>query len=76
MVEGREHESSLIRKATTGDHRAFLELIVPYQTRLLRRAQALLGSMEDAEDAVQEALRMAYRSLAKFRGESGIYTYI
>ncbi len=76
MVEGREHESSLIRKATTGDHRAFLELIVPYQTRLLRRAQALLGSMEDAEDAVQEALLMAYRSLAKFRGESGIYTYI
>ncbi len=75
-MDGRAREVELIRKAAGGDQRAFLDLIVPYQTRLLRRAQALLGNMEDAEDAVQEALIMAYRSLANFRGESGIYTYI
>jgi len=76
IMEGRQREGDLIRKAATGDQKAFVDLISPFQVRLLRRAQALLGNMDDAEDAVQEALIMAYRSLANFRGESGIYTYI
>jgi len=75
-MESRQKESNLIRRAAQGEHRAFLELITPYQTRLLRRAVALLGNVEDAEDALQESLLMAYRSLQNFRGESGIYTYV
>ncbi|MBL8018927.1 MAG: RNA polymerase sigma factor [Leptospirales bacterium] len=75
-MESRQKESDLIRRAARGDEKAFIELISPYQVRLLRRAHALLGSLEDAEDALQESLIMAYRSLANFRGESGIYTYV
>lgn len=72
----RASERSLIEKTLEGDQRAFMELVSPYRTRLVRKAVSMLGNPQDAEDILQEALVTAYRALKSFRGESGIYTWL
>ncbi|MCB1167362.1 MAG: sigma-70 family RNA polymerase sigma factor [Leptospiraceae bacterium] len=72
----RASEKSLIEKTLKGDQRAFMELVTPYRTRLVRKAISMLGNPQDAEDILQEALVTAYRALKSFRGESGIYTWL
>ena len=46
-----------------------------YQARLLVIARRLLGNQEDALDAVQEILIQVDQSLAKFKGQSSLYTW-
>ncbi|MBU43203.1 MAG: RNA polymerase subunit sigma-70 [Spirochaetaceae bacterium] len=72
----RASEKGLIEKTLKGDQRAFMELVAPYRTRLIRKAVSMLGNPQDAEDILQEALVTAYRALKSFRGESGIYTWL
>ncbi|MCB1137866.1 MAG: sigma-70 family RNA polymerase sigma factor, partial [Leptospiraceae bacterium] len=72
----RASEKSLIEKTLKGDQRAFMELVSPYRTRLIRKAVSMLGNPQDAEDILQEALVTGYRALKSFRGESGIYTWM
>ena len=72
----RASEKSLIEKTLKGDQRAFMELVSPYRTRLIRKAVSMLGNPQDAEDILQEALVTGYRALKSFRGESGIYTWL
>lgn len=74
--EKRVLEAELIEKIRNGDSAAYLELIADYRIRLYRKACSLLGSPDDAEDVLQEGLVTAYRAIAKFRGESGIYTWL
>lgn len=56
--------------------RIFLKLITKYQERLFRLAAIILGNSADAEDALQEALISAYRSLHKFQERSSFYTWL
>ncbi|MBI39317.1 MAG: RNA polymerase subunit sigma-70 [Leptospiraceae bacterium] len=72
----RASEKGLIEKTLKGDQRAFMELVSPYRSRLIRKAVSMLGNPQDAEDILQEALVTAYRALKSFRGESGIYTWL
>ncbi len=71
-----QQERELIDRILAGDADAYYDLVSPYRLRLYRKACALTGNPEDAEDVLQEALVTAYRALAKFRGESGIYTWL
>ncbi len=72
----REREKLLIEKVRGGDADAYVELIADYRIRLYRKATSIIGNAEDAEDVLQDALVTAYQALARFRGESGIYTWL
>jgi RNA polymerase sigma-70 factor (TIGR02960 family) len=62
-------EATLAR-AQTGDGEAFRELIEPYRRELQAHCYRLLGSVQDAEDMLQEALLAAWRSIGRFDGQS------
>jgi len=62
-------EATLAR-AQAGDGEAFRELIGPYRHELQAHCYRILGSVQDAEDVVQEALLAAWRSLGQFDGRS------
>jgi len=67
---------ALIRAHEAGDSRALEEILTPYEAPLFRVCIGILGNREDAEDAVQETLLRALRSLPRFRGESGVRTWL
>jgi RNA polymerase sigma-70 factor (TIGR02960 family) len=62
-------EATLAR-AQAGDGEAFRELIDPYRRELQAHCYRILGSVEDAEDVLQEALLSAWRSIGRFDGQS------
>lgn len=66
----------LIERTLNGDIAAFDGLVLKYQDRIFNIAYRMLGSYEEAKDAVQEALVNVYRSLGNFRKESSFYTYL
>ncbi len=65
----------LIAKFLDGSESAFEELFRKYQSRLLAMCRHFLGNDADAEDAVQDAFLSIYHGLARFRGDSGFYTW-
>jgi RNA polymerase sigma-70 factor (ECF subfamily) len=56
--------------AQAGDGEAFRELIDPYRRELQAHCYRILGSVQDAEDVLQEALLAAWRSIGRFDGRS------
>jgi len=62
-------EATLAR-AQAGDGEAFRELIDPYRRELQTHCYRILGSVQDSEDMLQEALLAAWRSLGQFDGRS------
>jgi RNA polymerase sigma-70 factor (ECF subfamily) len=69
-------EQDLLARLRGGGEAAFRELVLRYGPRLLSVARRLLGSEEEARDAVQEAFLQAYRSLAGFRGQAQLGTWL
>lgn len=63
-------------RARSGDEGAFRELTEPYRRELHVHCYRMLGSFEDAEDAMQETLIAAWRGLAAFEGRSGLRTWL
>ena len=63
-------EAQLVSAATAGDETAFAELVERYRGELQVHAYRILGSVEDAQDALQEALLRAWRARTTYRGQS------
>ncbi|MBO0728244.1 MAG: sigma-70 family RNA polymerase sigma factor [Acidimicrobiaceae bacterium] len=69
-------ESELIDRARAGDQEAFEGLVAPYRRELHLHCYRILGSVADAEDAMQETLLAAWRGLPGFEGRSSIRTWL
>ena len=69
-------EAALVAAARAGDELAFGRLVAPHQGRLTAHCYRMLGSLYDAEDAVQDTLVKAWRGLADFDGRSAIGTWL
>ncbi len=68
-------EATLAR-ARAGDDEAFRELTDPYRRELQLHCYRILGSMQDAEDLVQETLLAAWRSLDSFEGRASVRAWL
>jgi RNA polymerase sigma-70 factor (ECF subfamily) len=75
-VTARTDEKSLIRAAQRGDNAAFEQLVRSYDANVLRMANNLLHSEEDARDVYQEAFLRVYRKLPEFRLDSAFSTWL
>lgn len=65
-------EAALIAKALRGDGRAFGQLVAPHLDRCFRLAMRTAGDRALAEEAVQEALTIAHRDLARYQAGSSL----
>jgi RNA polymerase sigma-70 factor (TIGR02960 family) len=63
-------------KARAGDGQAFRELTEPYRRELQVYCYRMLGSLQDAEDALQDTLLSAWQGLAAFEGRASIRTWL
>jgi RNA polymerase sigma-70 factor (TIGR02960 family) len=68
--------SLLVMGATRQSEDAFRELTEPYRRELQLHCYRILGSMQDAEDLVQETLLAAWRGLEAFEGRASVRTWL
>ncbi|MPZ96375.1 MAG: sigma-70 family RNA polymerase sigma factor [Propionibacteriales bacterium] len=66
----------LLQRARSGDRQAFTELFEPHRRELQAHCYRMLGSLQDAEDMVQETLLAAWLGLEGFEGRSSIRTWL
>src|SRR5215467_10791394 len=66
----------LLDRARAGDGEAFRELVAPYQRELHVHCYRMLGSVQDAEDALQDTLLSAWQGLAGFEGRASVRTWL
>ena len=62
--------------ARAGDEDAFRELTDPYRHELQLHCYRIVGSVQDAEDLVQETLLAAWRGLGEFGERASIRTWL
>jgi RNA polymerase sigma-70 factor, ECF subfamily len=67
---------SALTQARAGDEHAFQELIDPYRRELQLHCYRILGSLQDAEDAVQETLLAAWRGLDGFEERASLRAWL
>ena len=68
--------SDLIARASAGDHDAFRDLVDVHSHELQVHCYRILGSLQDAEDALQETLVSAWRNLGDFGQRSSLRTWL
>ena len=65
-------DQELLAAARAGGEDAFRRLVEQHQSELHAHCYRMLGSVHDAEDAIQEALLRAWRGLPRFEGRSSL----
>jgi RNA polymerase sigma-70 factor, ECF subfamily len=68
--------SDLLTAAREGDETAFAGLIEPHRRDLHAHCYRMLGSLQDAEDALQDALLRSWRGLDRFEGRASLRTWL
>ena len=68
--------AELLDRAKAGDGEAFAQLTGPYRSELQVHCYRILGSVHDAEDAIQETMLAAWRGLSGFEGRASIRTWL
>jgi RNA polymerase sigma-70 factor (TIGR02960 family) len=69
-------DEATLARARTGDADAFRELTEPHRRELQLHCYRILGSLQDAEDLVQETLLAAWRSLETFEGRTSVRAWL
>jgi RNA polymerase sigma-70 factor (ECF subfamily) len=74
--ESTVQERELLETAKQGNEDAYQRLVEPHRSELHAHCYRMLGSVQDAEDALQEALLRAWRGLPKFEGRSSLRSWL
>jgi RNA polymerase sigma-70 factor, ECF subfamily len=69
-------EMEILSRAKSGEEAAFRMIIEKYEQRIAATVTGILGFSPDVEDIGQETFVQFYRSMDRFRGDSGIGTYL
>ncbi|HEY1593956.1 MAG TPA: sigma-70 family RNA polymerase sigma factor [Thermoleophilaceae bacterium] len=69
-------EQGLLDAARQGDQDAFGQLVASHRAGLHAHCYRMLGSVADAEDALQESLLRAWRGLHRFEGRSSLGSWL
>ena len=69
-------DRSIASNIAGGNRTAFESLMRRYNRRLYRLARATLRDSAEAEDALQDAYLLAFRSMGKFRGDASLPTWL
>ena len=69
-------EEELLRRARAGDESAFAQLADRFRAELQLHCYRIVGSVQDAEDMVQETLLAAWRSLERFEGRASLRSWL
>ena len=73
---GSTTDRELLDAARGGDEVAFGRIAEEHRTQLLAHCYRMLGSMDDAEDMLQETYLRAWRGLPRFAGRSSLRTWL
>jgi RNA polymerase sigma-70 factor, ECF subfamily len=65
-----------VRRAARGDEAAFRQIVDAHRADLHAHCYRMLGSLHDADDALQDTLLRAWRALPGFRGRSSLRTWL
>jgi RNA polymerase sigma-70 factor (ECF subfamily) len=71
-----ERERQLLDAARGGDDQAFGQLVEPHRKELHAHCYRMLGSVHDAEDALQDSLLRAWRAIARFEGRASLRSWL
>src|SRR6478736_6568037 len=71
-----EMRETTIGRARAGDEQAFRELTDPYRRELQLHCYRILGSLQDAEDLLQETLLAAWRGLDGFEARASVRVWL
>jgi RNA polymerase sigma-70 factor (ECF subfamily) len=69
-------EREMLDSARGGSEGAYRDLVEPHRSELHAHCYRMLGSVHDADDALQEALLRAWRNLPKFEGRSSVRSWL
>jgi RNA polymerase sigma-70 factor, ECF subfamily len=69
-------EAQLLEAARHGDQDAFSRLVAVHRSALQAHCYRMLGSVQDAEDALQETLLNAWRALPRFERRSSLKSWL
>lgn len=71
-----DEEAALVHRLRAGDEAAFTELVLRYQSRLLRLAEATVGRRAVAEEVTQETWLAVVKGVERFEGRSSLRTWL
>jgi RNA polymerase sigma-70 factor (ECF subfamily) len=71
-----DDDQDLLARLRRGEARAFEEMVIAHQHRVFGVALRMLGRHAEAEEVAQEAFIRAYRSIATFRGDAKLSTWL
>ncbi len=74
--ERREMFASLVERVKEGDARAFEQIMICSERRVMRTAWRMLGTTEDARDAAQETFLRAYKYLHRFNSRQDFSAWL
>lgn len=69
-------DSALLAAARRGDEQAFVQLTTPHRRALHRHCYRMLGSLDDADDALQEVMLRAWRALPRYEPDAPLAAWL